>query len=166
MGTQTSHPRLETAYAELAPKLQRSVGRNVRAPDCLIEEACQVAWSRWLVHQDEVAPGSMLGWLTTTAMREALRLLKLQSRHVSLDAPSPPEGQVVELPVRTPGPEQMVEFRDRLAEVRQLPVRQQTAVWMQSFGYDYREIAARTGSTRRTVERQLKQARRRLFDDN
>jgi DNA-directed RNA polymerase specialized sigma24 family protein len=35
---------------------------------------------------------------------------------------------------------------------------------MQGFGYDYREIAARTGSTRRTVDRQLSQARRRLFD--
>lgn len=164
MGTPTSHPRLETAYAELAPKLQRSVGRNVRAPDWLIEEACQIAWSRWLVYQDQVAPGSMSGWLTTTATREALRLLKLQSRHVSLDAPSPPEGHVIELPVRSPGPEQLVELRDRLAEVRRLPVRQQAAVWMQSFGYDYREIAARTGSTRRTVERQLKQAREQLFD--
>jgi RNA polymerase sigma factor (sigma-70 family) len=164
MGTQISHPRLETAYAELAPRLQRVVGRNVRAPEWLIEEACQTAWSRWLVHRDGIAPGSTLGWLATTAIREALRLLKLQSRHVSLDDPAQAGGQVVELPVRAPGPEQLAEFRDRLAEVRRLPVRQQTVVWMQGFGYDYREIAARTGSTRRTVDRQLSQARRRLFD--
>lgn len=164
MGTPTSQPRFETTYAELAPRLERLVGRNVRAPEWLIEEACQTAWSRWLVHRDGVAPDSTLGWLATTAIREALRLLKLQSRHVSLDTPMQPEGQVVELPVREPGPEQLAEFRDRLAEVRRLPVRQQRVVWLQGLGYDYREIADRTGTTRRTVDRQLSQARRRLFE--
>lgn len=164
MGTPSSHLRFEIAYAELAPKLERVVGRNVRAPAWLIEEACQTAWSRWLVHRDGIAPGSTLGWLATTAIREALRSLKLQARQVSLDAPAEPRGQVVEFPVRAPGPEQLAEFRDRLAEVRRLPVRQQTVVWMKSFGYDYREIADRTGTTRRSVDRQLSQARRRLFD--
>lgn len=164
MGTPTSHPGFEATYAELAPRLQRIVGRNVRAPEWLIEEACQTAWSRWLVHREGVAPGSTLGWLSTTAIREALYLLKLQKRHVSLDASTQQGGEVVELPIRTPGPEQLAEFRDRLAEVRRLPVRQQRVVWMKGFGYDYREIAAQTGSTRRTVDRQLWLARRKLSD--
>lgn len=164
MGRPINHPPLEATYTQLAPRLQRIVGRNVRAPHCLIEDACQIAWGRWAVHRDEVAPGSMLGWLVTTATREALRLIRLQSRYVSLDTAVEEGGEVVEFPVRSPGPEQVAEFRDRLAEVRRLPVGQQRALWMQSFGYDYREIAARTGSSRRAVERHLWKARRKLSD--
>lgn len=160
----STHSDLSAAFTHLAPRLQRAVSRNVRGPESLIEEACQIAWSRWLVRQDDIAPGSMLGWLITTATREALHLLRQQARHVSLEARSEHEGQVVELPARTPGPEQVAEFHDRLAEVRRLPERQQTVVWMQGFGYQYREIAARTGTTRRSVERQLLRARRTLSD--
>ena len=154
----------EATYARLAPRLERIVSSRVRAPDCLIEDACQIAWSRWLVHREHVAPGSVLGWLVTTATREAVRLARAQSRHVPLEAAGGGAGDVVEMPHRTPGPEQLAEFRERLAEVRRLPVRQQRAVWMQSFGFDYREIAAQTGSTRRSVERHLVKARQKLSD--
>ncbi len=164
MDTPIDHVRLETTFAQLAPRLERIVARRVRAPHCLIEDACQIAWSRWVVHRDGVAPGSMLAWLVTTATREAFRLIRRESRYVSLDAAMEGEGEVVELPLRTPGPEQLAEFRDRLAEVRQLHTRQQRAVWMQSFGYEYQEIAVRTGTSRRAVERHLLKARRRLSD--
>jgi RNA polymerase sigma factor (sigma-70 family) len=157
-------PDPSAAFTDLAPRLQRAVARNIQAPECLIEDACQIAWSRWLVHRDEVAPGSMLGWLITTATREALRLLRQQARYVPLEARCEHEGKVVELPARTPGPDQVAELHDRLAEVRRLPVRQQTVIWMQGFGFQYREIAAQTGTTRRSVERQLLRARRKLSD--
>lgn len=162
MAVPRNRPAPETTFAELAPRLQRIVARNVRAPEPLIEDACQIAWSRWVTHRDRVAPGSVLGWLTTTATREALRLLRSESRHVPFSEQPGSGGQIINLPVRAPSLEQVVELRERLAEVRRLPVRQQTALWMQGLGYDYREIAAQTGATRRTVERNLLRARRGL----
>jgi RNA polymerase sigma factor (sigma-70 family) len=162
MAAPRNRPRPETTFSELAPRLQRIVARNVRAPEPLIEDACQIAWSRWVTHRDRVAPGSVLAWLATTATREALRLLRCESRQVPFSEQPGSGGQIINLPVRAPGPEQVVELRERLAEVRRLPVRQQTVLWMQGLGYDYREIAAHTGATRRTVERNLLRARRGL----
>jgi RNA polymerase sigma factor (sigma-70 family) len=162
MAASRNRSRPETTYAELAPRLQAIVAHNVRAPEALIEDACQIAWSQWVTHRDRVSPNSVLAWLATTAIREALRLVRLESRHVPLTEEREAGAKVINLPVRGPGPEQLVEFRERLAEVRRLPVRQQRALWMQSFGYDYREIAAQTGATRRSVERNLMRARRGL----
>jgi RNA polymerase sigma factor (sigma-70 family) len=152
------------AYARMVPELRRIVARNVRAPAGVVEEACQIAWSRWLIRRAELAPGAALGWLSTTASREALRLLRLQARQVPLGTPRQSAGSVVELPVTSPGPEEIVEVRERLADVRRLPARQQRMLWLQGFGYSYREIGARTGDTRRTVERQLRRARHRLAE--
>lgn len=162
MAASRNRSRPETTYAELAPRLQAIVAHNVRAPEALIEDACQIAWSRWVTHRDRVSPNSVLAWLATTAIREALRLVRAESRHVPLSEGPEAGGTVINLPVRAPGPEQLVEFRERLAEVRRLPVRQQRVLLMQGFGYDYREIATQTGATRRAVERNLLRARQGL----
>ncbi|HET9718931.1 MAG TPA: sigma-70 family RNA polymerase sigma factor [Solirubrobacteraceae bacterium] len=162
MADPRNRPRPETNYAELAPRLQAIVAHNIRAPQALIEDACQIAWSQWVTHRDRVSPNSVLAWLATTAIREALRLIRQESRHVPLAEGLEAGGRVINLPIRAPGPEQLVEFREQLAEVRRLPVRQQRALLMQGFGYDYREIAAQTGATRRTVERNLLRARQGL----
>jgi DNA-directed RNA polymerase specialized sigma24 family protein len=111
-----------------------------------------------------VAPGALLGWLITTATREALRMLRAGRREVSLDAAMSAGAEVIELPTRSPGPDDLAELHERLAEVRRLPVRQQRMVWLTGLGFDYREIGACTGDTHRTVERQLHQARHRLRD--
>jgi RNA polymerase sigma factor (sigma-70 family) len=104
-----------------------------------------------------VAPGSELGWLATTATRVALRHLRAARRQVSLD-----DGHLLRIGAVAPGPEQTVELRTRLAAVQQLPVRQRRMVWMHGLGFGYDEIAARTGDSRRTVERQLLRAKRHL----
>jgi RNA polymerase sigma factor (sigma-70 family) len=148
-------------YAATAPLVASLVARNITAPPSVIEEACQTAWSALVAHQDEVAPESVVGWLTTTAMRAALHMLKTGHRDLSLDDPVQ-MATVAALPARAPTPERLTELRERLAEVHQLPSRQRRMVWLQGFGYDYEEIAQRTGDSRRTVERQLGRARRRL----
>lgn len=164
MGGSPKEPEAEGMYSELAPRLRQIVARNVNAPAGLVEDACQVAWSRWLTRRDHVAATSTLGWLATTATREALRMLRSQKRELSLDAPIALRGNVVQFPTQDPGPDRIVELRERLAEVRRLPVRQQRMVWMRGFGYDYREIGAQTGDSYRTVERQLEHARKNLSD--
>ncbi len=152
---------MEALYAELQPRLARILATNLEAPGWLIEDACQTAWGSLLISRPQLEPGTEIGWLATTATRVALRLLRRERR-------SEPIGEAVE-PTRlddyrqlAPGPEHTLEMRERIAEVRQLPVRQARMVLLHGFGYEYEEIAATTGDTRRTVQRQLTRARQRL----
>jgi RNA polymerase sigma factor (sigma-70 family) len=147
-------------YSRLAPAVERTVTRNLTAPPALVEEACQVAWTRLHAQRHRVPAESVLGWVTTTALREALRMLRRQAPIESLDDAG--LADVIELPARMPPPDVMVELRERLAEVRRLPDRQQRMIWLQGAGFDYEEIASQTGDSKRTVERQIRTARRRL----
>jgi RNA polymerase sigma factor (sigma-70 family) len=149
-------------YDELQPQLVRILSSNLQPPDWVIEEACQSAWSSLLQHRALVRAGGELGWLSTTATRTALRLMR---RDPLVDPceelPEPqrldPRGAAASDPQRS------LELRERLAEVRSLPRRQQRVLWLHGFGYEYGEIAAVTGDSRRTVARQLTRARQRLL---
>ena len=153
---------LDALYAELQPQLARILSSNLQPPDWVIEEACQSAWSSLLQRRATVRPGGELGWLSTTATRTALRLM----RRDPLVGPSEPMPEPQRLDLRravVTDPQRSLELRERLAEVRRLPVREQRVLWLHGFGYEYREIAAVTGDTRRTVARQLTRARQRLL---
>lgn len=151
----------DAVYRRLARPVQRSVRHTVRAPLPVIEEACQTAWSRLLSADPPVAAEATLVWLTTTATREAVRAARRQRRELSLDGDRS-SAPVIQLHARRPGPDEAAELHEQLAEVRRLPARQQRMVWLQGLGYDYAEIAERTGDSRRTVERQLLRAKRTL----
>jgi len=152
---------LDELYRLLSPRLRQIVRSYVRAPEPVIEDACQIAWSRLIRHSDRVRREAALSWLATTAVREAFKLTRRDGRELSLDAELERAG---ELPFAShaPGPAEVVELRDRLAEVSRLPERQQRLIWMHAAGLTYVEIADRTGDTRRTVERQLLRAKGRL----
>jgi len=156
-----SRPPLADLYTQLAPQLERIVNANVRATSTVLEEACQTAWARLVAERDSLTPGTELGWLATSATREALRLVRAQGRELSLEQEQEIGGELLELAL-TPGPERVIEVRERLAEVRQLPQRQQRLVMLQGFGYRYSEISAVTGDSCRTIDRQLIRARRKL----
>lgn len=149
-------------YGEMQPQLVRILVSNLQPPDWVIDEACQTAWSSLLEHRQTVAPGGELGWLSTTATRAALRLLR-RARITDSAEQLPVPVSLDDLRVREVEPERHLELRERLAEIRRLPVRQQRVVMLHGFGYEYDEIAAVTGDTRRTVARQLTRARRRLL---
>jgi RNA polymerase sigma factor (sigma-70 family) len=154
-------PSLTELYQDLAPQLERIVNANVRASSTILEEACQAAWAWLVAERGSLTPGTELGWLATTATREALRLVRAQRRELSLEQERETEGELLELTFE-PGPELVMEARERLAEVRRLPPRQQRLVMLQGFGYRYSEISAVTGDSRRTIDRQLARARRKL----
>ncbi len=161
MSWDLNRPRtLETLFRQLDPELRRIVAANVRAPAYVIEEACQVAWATLVARGATVSAGTELRWLGTTATREALRLMRLARRELSLEQGERATGLLEA--ARIAEPERATELRERLAEVRALPLRQRRMVLMQSFGYRYEEIAELTGDSVRTVERQLLRARRRL----
>ena len=154
---------LEVIYPRLSGELERILVTNMHLPAAVLEEACQAAWTQFALRRSEVTRGRELGWLATTATREALKLLRASRREVSLDEEEHRQ-HLVAIGAVVPGPESSVELRARLAAVGELPVRQRRIVLMHGFGYDYEEIAERTGDSRRTVERQLLRAKRHLRD--
>lgn len=151
-------PDFGPLYAELNPQLRRILGMNVQAPDWLLDDACQMAWEALLLQAAPLERAHVLGWLATTARRHALRLLRRSQTELCLDASVPGEASYGV----SPDPHHAAEFWERLGQIRRLPRRQQRIVWMQSLGFEYAEIAAQTGESRRSVERQLRDARRRL----
>ena len=152
---------LDELYRLLAPRLRQIVRSDVRAPEPVIEDACQIAWSRLIRHAERVRPEAALSWLATTAVREAIKLARRDRRELSLDAEIERSGELP-FPSRAPGPSEVLELRGRLAEIGALPERQQRLIWMHAAGLSYVEMAERTGDTRRTVERQLLRAKGRL----
>lgn len=152
---------VDELYRLLSPRLRQIVRSDVRAPETVIEDACQIAWSHLIRHSERVHRETALSWLVTTAVREAFKLSRRERRELSLDAELDRTGELP-IPSAAPGPAELLELHDRLAEVELLPVRQQRLMWMHAAGLTYVEIAERTGDTRRTVERQLLRAKGRL----
>lgn len=158
MRTFRSDVQLEAIYADADRRLRQIVAFNVRAPQTVIEDACQTAWLRFTGRRDDIPPRALLPWLATTATREALRLVGRTQCEVSLDA-------LAEAPVSADaarGPEAIAELRGRLVELRALTARQRRLIWLQGLGFTYDEMAAREQATLRTVERQVLRARKRL----
>jgi RNA polymerase sigma factor (sigma-70 family) len=141
-------------YGRLARRLEQIVRLDVCAPDVVIEDACQVAWSRLLHHRHRVHRETVMSWLVRTAVREAFRLLRRDRRELPLEAAAE---EAMLWTHATPA--LLIECRERLAELDRLPERQQRAVWLHAVGLNYAEIAVYEGCTTRTVERQLLRAR-------
>ena len=148
-------------YATLSPRLERIVRGRLPVPKPVLEDACQVAWSRLLRHRGSVRRENVLAWLVTTAVHEAVKLVSREGREASLEAELEEHGEDA-LSLLVPGPDQLLEDRELLACLRYLPARQQRLVWLHALGLNYVEIACAEGCSRRTVERQLLRARRRL----
>ncbi|HUE28813.1 MAG TPA: sigma factor-like helix-turn-helix DNA-binding protein [Solirubrobacteraceae bacterium] len=144
-------------YRSSSKSLERMVRFGVQAPEPVIEEACQVAWSRLVFHQHRVNRDTAFGWLVRTASREAIRLLRRGSRELPFD--SAEAAAAADRVMVEPGPDELAESRARLAMLSLLPLRQQRLLWLRGLGLSYDEIALRDGCTKRTVERQLLQAR-------
>lgn len=147
---------LTELYRGLSDRVRELVRFSVRAPDAVIDDACQTAWSRLLRLRTRVRRETALSWLVTTANREALKALRRTSRELPLEALGErPHGGFAT-------PEQAAEFHERLDQLRVLPRRQQQMLWLQGLGLSYTEMAAYTGDTERTVERQLMRGKRAL----
>jgi len=154
--------RAHRLYRDLQPQLVRILASSLQAPEWVIDDACQTAWSSLLQRRPVLGPGGELGWLSTTATRAALRLLR-RERRAEVQGEPVSVARLQDSRVAQAGPEHSIELRERLAEIRRLPVRQQRVVLLHGFGYEYGEIAAVTGETPRTVARQLTRARQRLL---
>jgi RNA polymerase sigma factor (sigma-70 family) len=152
---------VDELYRTLASRFERLVRSDVRAPDAVIEDACQFAWSRLVVHRDRVAREAVLSWLVKTAVHEAFKLIRRSDRYASLEASLEQSGDRAVARVAS-SPAELVEQRERLALVGVLPERQRRLVWLHALGLSYTEMASQAGCSERTVERQLLRAKRRM----
>jgi len=142
--------------------LERRVRGAVRAPRAVIEDACQFAWCQLVCHREHVRRDAVLGWLSTTATREALKEVRRREREASLEAELELRGDGPVVLAGSPGPHEAVVERERVAQVSLLPIRQQRAVWLKAVGFSQTEMAGYEGCTLRTIDRQLSRARRTL----
>jgi RNA polymerase sigma factor (sigma-70 family) len=148
-------------YERRAEQVRRLVRYEVRAPEQVIEDACQVAWIRLVDHRERVNRDAAVAWLVTTARHEALKLIRRANRDLPLEALAEENRDLSDSAIGT-SPEEIVQRRARLQLLRSLPERQRRLLWLQGLGLSYAELADHTGVTPRTVERQLIQARRKL----
>ena len=148
-------------YASFSERLERIVGTDVRAPRPVIEDACQFAWGRLWRKRDHIRREAALPWLITTAIHEALRLVRGQDGLLSLEQAIEESGDKA-APAHTLTAVDVLELRTRLQAMASLSPRQQRLLWLHGLGFSYAEIAMRTGSTTRTVERQLLRGKRTL----
>lgn len=152
-------------YAGAAWSLRRLVASGVRAPEAVVEDACQVAWFRLVRDRERVGRDAAFGWLVRTATREAYRLTRREERDISLEALiDSEEGEEWEAMLGFDPTEDLTAHVTRTQSLRALPPRQQRLVWLAACGLRYEEMARATGDSERTVERQLVRARRALMD--
>jgi RNA polymerase sigma factor (sigma-70 family) len=147
---------VEALYADHAVRVRRLVRLSVTASDAVIEDACQVAWMRLVLHRARVCRDGALSWVVRVATNEARRQARRAGRDLSLEQVTEDRGDAVATPELM---DELAERRERLARIATLPERQQRVVWLQGLGFSYAEMAGRTGDSRRTVERQLTRAR-------
>jgi RNA polymerase sigma factor (sigma-70 family) len=117
------------AYEMLVERHQRQVWaavRGFRLNDADAHDAVQMTWLRLVENLNRLNDPSRLGaWLTTTAKRECLRLIRRRNREIG----TPEEFFDAVADERDPGPEQQV-TQEAMAEVlwdlvNELPVRAQ-----------------------------------------
>jgi RNA polymerase sigma factor (sigma-70 family) len=152
---------IDDLYRALSKRLERIVRFGVRAPDPVIEDACQFAWSRLVHHGDRVQRDTALSWLVKTAVHEAFKLMRRGARDVSLEREIE-DREDIGGAARGPGPAELLEQHEQFAAIGVLPVRQQRLLWLGGLGLSYEEMALHEACTTRTVERQLIRARRSL----
>jgi RNA polymerase sigma factor (sigma-70 family) len=148
-------------YGQLATRLQQIVAREVRAPAALVEDACQFAWWRLVVHAGRVQRTAALSWLAITAVHEALKLIRREERDLSLDRRLEGGGERP-APSWALGPGEIAEQHAQLELLRALPVRQRTVLLLKGAGFSYAETADSLGVSLRTVERQIMRGRQKL----
>ncbi|MGI8411552.1 MAG: RNA polymerase sigma factor [Solirubrobacteraceae bacterium] len=152
-------------YEREAGTVQRLVRQRVRAPHAAIEDACQTAWVRLCAREDvSLDPPAARSWLVITAVREAWRSTGgreatvggwLADTDTPQELPEPAGDAADPLAIAV----QRDEARRRLLV---LTDRERQFLALQALGLNYEEIGEQTGASRRTVERQILRARRKV----
>jgi DNA-directed RNA polymerase specialized sigma24 family protein len=153
----------DALYRTYASPLRRAVACRARgvSPD-QVDDACATAWLILLRAQPRRE--TVFGWLIVVATHEAWRLAGADRLHspVLRDHTGGNDTRL-DPPVAECDPLARLHARERLREVvAAMPRRQLDMLALVAYGYSYDEIGELTGATWRTVDRQLRRARRAL----
>lgn len=151
-------------FRQDAGTVRRLVARRAQVPEVMLEDACQAAWARLWSHDDvSLQRQVVLRWLVVTATRQAWREYGRARSNGSCEQAI---AELVERQAAVPDALELVVRHERTCELtarlRALTDRERRFVLMHAAGLSYRDIAALTGSTMRTVERQILRGRRKL----
>lgn len=140
--------------------LRRAVNHAVNAPRELIEDACQNAWTLMLRAQPDRT--SIFGWLYVVATREAFRLCERERRHLHLEAMLA-DGSWGAVIADAFSIDDILEAREALQILANLPDRQRADLTLLVAGFSYREIAQMTGGrTHTNVNKHIAKGRARI----
>ena len=166
----TPRPTLRGDETELynchnRPLLART-RRAVKAPEALIEDACQLAWTQFLRYQPEPRE-NVLAWLTVVARHEAYRLLRDYKRATPASdvVTTDDEGRTTPFdPDQAAGPERDplggIELRQMLEGLAALKPAQRTTLALKAAGFTYKEIQRLCGDKTYTwVNRHITEGR-------
>jgi len=147
----------DALFRQYHARLVANVRRRVNTSEAAIEDACQHAWVQMLRCQPDRE--NLVGWLSVTAQREAVRMHRRDSRELTLaDNAGRPHGLLDHAgPTRDDGA--TVDAHRALQAVAGLKPRQRRVLEPLIAGYSYHEIMAMTATTYTAVNRHLTRAR-------
>lgn len=155
-GLQASEAETAALYRRYEGRLRAWLGARVSAPPALLDDACAGAWLILLVAEPERGE-HILGWLRTTALHEAYRLLRLQRREPAAELA---DDRPAFVPEGRDDLETALEARRALRALASLGERQRRYRAWQLGGHSYREIQALAGgATYTNVNKHLTRAR-------
>jgi RNA polymerase sigma factor (sigma-70 family) len=160
-----SHQQPKLSATELFERYHHVLRRRVRAvvdtSEANVEDACMYAWTKVLGRElDDIDVAH--SWLTTVAIREAVKLERRSRRTDPLTVGE--HGDVIEIA----DPRDELRLSRLLADAGEvitaagLSSRQTQILGLQVLGLTYAEIAAEAGDSQRTIERQIMRARHKL----
>ena len=170
-GKATGERRAEIAafYVRESGRLLRLVRRDLRVDSHVAEDACQTAWVALLRREDVPLDARGLAWMRIVARTAGYRTARGREIPAGSFQATAGHSETEELPEPAgegTGPlERAIErerYEQRRAQLLSLPARQRQVLGLHGAGLTYEEIAAHTGDSRRTVERQLLRGRARL----
>jgi RNA polymerase sigma factor (sigma-70 family) len=136
-------------FARHHATLRDRVARWVNTSSAVVDDACSFAWLQLLRCQPRRE--SALAWLTTVAIREAIRLDRERRAVEHVDRERLADTSSVD-----PRPHE--DAVSALKALAGLPERQRKLAALQAAGFTYEEIARATGLSWRSVERHLRRA--------
>ena len=143
-------------YSRLRGPLERIVRGRVSGPQATVEDACSFAWEQLLCHQPARGE-SLLSWLSTVAIREGWRLVRIE-RRATPAGPAQLE--------QAAGPERELEHRARalqaLRALAGLRPAEKRLLALRAAGFSYREICEIERRTHTWVNRHLTRGSLRL----
>jgi len=142
--------------------LMCAVARSVNAPEELIEDACQCAWTILLHCQPDRTP-TLFAWLRTVAVHQAYRLSRQERRDARLEDLAGDGGWEL-LVGASQSLDVAIDARRALATLASLPPLQRDDLSLRVAGFSYQEIAKHGGRQRsvNNVNKRLTKARARV----